>query len=124
LEIFDYLLKIKMQQDNSPGDRNIDIDQRASKIRKTALLPTISMDRYEEAWAKFVRWKSEHAGEVEIPTENMLLVYFDHLSKTLAASSLWTTFSMVKKQMQVSFFIFIFILISIFAFLLLIILIC
>jgi hypothetical protein len=77
------------------------LDERASKIRRTALLPSTSGPRYEEAWTKFMEWKATVAEATSEPTQEMLLVYLDHLSDRFASSSLWTIYSMLKKQMLV-----------------------
>jgi hypothetical protein len=85
------------------------LSERASKIRRTALMPSLSAPRYEDAWLKFMAWKAVVASAAEIPDEEMLLVYLDHLADRFAPSSLWTIYSMLKRQMLVSlafFFIF------------------
>jgi hypothetical protein len=81
------------------------IIERATKIRRTALLPALSAPRYDNAWGKFIEWKRNQVGELCEPNEEMLLVYLDDLSDQFAANSLWTIYSMLKRQMLVSFFI-------------------
>lgn len=83
------------------------IEDRATKIRRTALLPCLSSNRYEDAWTKLKEWASNQSTTSADIDENLLLVYFEHLSKSYAPSSLWTTYSMIKKQMLVSFYLFI-----------------
>jgi hypothetical protein len=80
------------------------ITERASKVRRTALLPSISAQRYDDAWTKFLLWKDNQTDSGSIPNEEMLLVYFDDISEQFAASSLWTIYSMLKRQMLVSVF--------------------
>lgn len=78
---------------------------RASEIRTSALLPSVSSSRYEDAWSKFMAWKGGLQDVNADPDESMLLVYLDHLSTCFAPSSLWTTYSMLKRQMLVRKFI-------------------
>jgi hypothetical protein len=78
------------------------IAERASKVRRTALLPSISAPRYDDAWTKFLKWKDCQIDSGSIPNEEMLLVYFDEISEQYAASSLWTISSMLRRQMLVS----------------------
>lgn len=79
------------------------IQEKASEIRRRALLPTRSSLRYEDAWTKFLSWlSSQSSGAASLPDESAMLVYFDHLSKSFAPSSLWTVYSMIKRQMLVS----------------------
>ena len=82
------------------------ITERASKVRRIALLPSISASRYDDAWGKFLQWKDSQVDAGSIPNEEMLLVYFDEISDQFAASSLWTIYSMLKRQMLVSHFYF------------------
>ena len=84
------------------------INERATKIRRTALLPSLSSPRYDEAWEKFILWKEQQTVALSIPNEEMLLVYFDFLADQYAASSLWTMYSMIKRQMLVTFYFLIF----------------
>jgi hypothetical protein len=88
---------------NESGDETT-ISERATKIRQTALLPSVSAPRYDDAWCKFLQWKTQQIDESSVPNEEMLLVYFDFLSDQYASSSMWTFFSMIKKQMMVIFF--------------------
>jgi hypothetical protein len=77
------------------------ITERASKVRRLTLLPSVSGARYDEAWTKFLQWKDSQIGASSVPNEEMLLVYFDELSEHFAPSSLWTIYSMLKRQMLV-----------------------
>jgi hypothetical protein len=77
------------------------LEQLASKIRKEALLPAKSLARYEEAWAQFLSWKDSKYS-TESMDENALLVYLDSLKDRFAPSSLWTVFSMLKRQYMVN----------------------
>ena len=77
------------------------ITERASKVRRLALLPSVSGARYDDAWTKFLQWKDIQIGASSVPNEEMLLVYFDELSENFASSSLWTIYSMLKRQMLV-----------------------
>ena len=78
------------------------ITERAFKVRRTALLPSVSGYRYDDAWKKFLQWKDSQTEPVSIPNEEMLLVYLDDISEQFAASSSWTIYSMLKRQFLVS----------------------
>ena len=93
-------LRWRMENDSEEG---ASISERATKIRRTALLPSVSAQRYDDAWLKFLQWKDQQTEESSFPNEEMLLVYFDYLSNQYASSSLWRFFGMIKKQMMVSF---------------------
>ena len=79
----------------------ISLQEQAATIRREALLPTVSLVRYEEAFCKFIEWPNENH-QTSLPDENMLLVYLKYKSCTLAPSSLWSLFSMLKRQFMVS----------------------
>ena len=105
------MVEDKTAQISVPGtDAIYSLEERANKIRSEALLPVVSQARYEEAYRKFLDWKSKLFTS-NVPDENMLLVYLNQLSLSMAPSSLWTIFSMLKRQFLVihfffSFFIF------------------
>ena len=80
------------------------INERATKIRRTGLFLSLSSPRYDEAWEKFILWKERQTVALSIPNEEMLLVYFDFLADQYAASSLWTMYSMIKRQMLITFY--------------------
>lgn len=83
------------------AEESISIQARASEIRAAALLPSLSAQRYEDAWSKFMAWRETLTDARDEPDDNLLLVYAHHLSSSLAPTSLWTTFSMIKRQMLV-----------------------
>jgi hypothetical protein len=78
------------------------LDKLATKIRREALLPIKSFVRYEEAWTQFLQWKDSKYPDTPMD-ENALIVYLDALKERFAPSSLWTVFSMLKRQFMVSF---------------------
>jgi hypothetical protein len=106
--LFEYTMAEQQELDsNSFVKETTSITDRAAKIRRTTLLPSISGSRYDDAWTKFNEWKGRQTDAACDPDEEMLLVYIDELSDQFASSSLWTIFSMLKWQMLVIIVIFI-----------------
>lgn len=93
----------EMASDGQP----LSITERATKIRRVAILPSVSVVRYDDVWNKFLQWKDSQTEDHSVPNEEMLLVYFDYLSDQYTSSSMWTMYSMIKKQMLVSLVYFI-----------------
>lgn len=61
-----------------------------------SLLPKLSADRYKGAFEKFRKWMSEsNLSEID---ENVVLAYFKGPLGTLAPSTWWQTYSMLKSQ--------------------------
>jgi hypothetical protein len=89
------------QKDTLLGNDGKSIEAKASQIIRGRLLPILSQVRYQDAWAKFMEWKERLDEKPSTPDENMLLVYLDELSNSFAPSSLWTIYSMLKRQMMV-----------------------
>lgn len=79
--------------DDSEDDLPSDVKVRADKAINN-LLPSKSKPKYEAAYAKFIRWmKSKNLSNL---SADIMLAYFDELSETLAPSSLWSTYSMLR----------------------------
>lgn len=58
------------------------------------LMPVKSKSKYELAYDKFMAWiKSK---QIKSLCDSVLLAYFDELSETLAPTSLWSTYTMLK----------------------------
>ena len=91
-----------LQNEQPNLDSEDTLEEQANKIRREALLPAVSLGRYEEAYRKFNEWRTEKFPDAA-PNQNMMLVYLKFLSATLAASSLWTIYSMLKRQFMASF---------------------
>jgi hypothetical protein len=74
-------------------------------IRETAqkvidnLLPKKSSNRYWKEYELFIKWSNENG--INSFNEFVLLAYFEHKSKTLRSSSLWTFFSMLKSTLNI-----------------------
>lgn len=62
------------------------------------LIPTKSQKVYQNAYEKFLKWTAEH--NVKYYSENVLLAYFENLSKKLKSSTLWAQYSMIKAQLN------------------------
>lgn len=77
-----------------------EIDEEALEVTlgMTPELPTMSLDRYNSAYDKFMRWRSDR--KITSFSENVLLVYFEHSSKSYLSSTLWSQFSMIKSTLN------------------------
>lgn len=75
-----------------------DIDERAGKVSEE-LLPKKSRKLYEQQYEAFQKWC--RVQNVEKPTENALLVYFDEKAKVVCASTLWAHYSMLKSVINI-----------------------
>ena len=72
------------------------IEERAAKATNS-LLPAKSGKIYEQTYLQFMEWRAKNS--VNTFSENVLLVYFDDLSKKLKSPSLWKHYSMVKSTL-------------------------
>lgn len=72
----------------------MDIDAIAETIRAN-LLPDQSRERYEKALKEFQNWMLENG--ISIIEEKVVLVYLSKKSETVAPTTLWSIFSMIKK---------------------------
>lgn len=61
------------------------------------LLPQISKNLYLKAYEEFMKWKHINSALFD---ENVLLVYFEELSKTLKPPTLWCTWSKLKTTLN------------------------
>jgi hypothetical protein len=61
------------------------------------LLPSSSRAKYEKAFETFSAWRTSKGIAESLATENVLLGYLSELSERYAASTLWTTYSMLNK---------------------------
>lgn len=69
----------------------------AKEISKD-LLPKQSKEVYEEAYRKFVEWKSANKA---ITSENCLKVYFKDLMEIYKPSTIWSIYSKLKSTIQI-----------------------
>lgn len=82
-----------------------DIENTPPQIRKEAalyslnLLPVISKEKYEIAYNNFMKWKK--GCKTKAFSENVIMVYFEELSKTRKASTLWSIYSMLKSTINI-----------------------
>ncbi|XP_044007548.1 uncharacterized protein LOC122852052 [Aphidius gifuensis] len=65
---------------------------------KIKLLPTISREKYDVEYKKFLSWKNKQKnGKIN---ENYLLIYSKELKVSFASSSLWSKYSMLRSTIQ------------------------
>lgn len=64
------------------------------------LLPLKSKERYEITYQKFMDWRHKH--NVKSFSENVLLAYFEEISKTMKPSSLWAIYSMLRTTLNIN----------------------
>lgn len=81
--------------ENTPPD----ISEKASEVCNS-LLPKTSKEKYELAYKKFMDWR-KNKNIICSFSENVLLVYFEELSKTLKSSTLWSQYSMLRSTLSV-----------------------
>ena len=74
-----------------------DVLHRVNKARE-ALVPIKSKVAYEKEFDNFKEWSDIH--DIAEINEMVLLGYFQELSENFAPNSLWTKYSMLKKQMM------------------------
>jgi hypothetical protein len=79
---------------------NKSLEEEADLIWREALLPAKSLARYEDVFAKFCKWQKSKYSTDE-PNENMLLVNLKEKSESLMPTSLWSMYSMLKRQFLV-----------------------
>lgn len=73
-----------------------------SEKAKTAtndLLPEKSRERYELVYQRFMDWRLKN--NVKSLSENVMLAYFDELSKQMKPSSLWAMYSMLRATVNI-----------------------
>ncbi|KAB0790716.1 hypothetical protein PPYR_13573 [Photinus pyralis] len=58
-----------------------------------------SKNEYQKEYEKFESWRIEN--KVQTLTENVLLAYFEILSKTYKSSTLWKTYSMLRLMINI-----------------------
>lgn len=75
-----------------------DVVEKAN-IATEKLLPEKSRERYNFAYSKFMNWRTNH--NIKSFSENVMLAYFEELSATMKASSLWTIYSMLRTTINI-----------------------
>ncbi|XP_044594033.1 uncharacterized protein LOC123271707 [Cotesia glomerata] len=83
----------------SNDDENMDIDQEAQAITQE-LVAKKSTPAYHLCYQNFLKWKTQK--NINDISENVLLVYFSELSKTLKPSTLWSRWSMLKTEFNLN----------------------
>lgn len=71
----------------------------AAKEASSNLLPQKSRGQYERAFNLFDQWRKQN--HVKSFSEQVLLAYFQQLSKDMKASSLWSIYSMLRTTISV-----------------------
>lgn len=71
----------------------------AAAVAVQKLLPTKSKIIYDKEYNAFNSWCKENA--VQNITENVVLAYFDLMSKTKKSSTLWASYSMLRACLNV-----------------------
>lgn len=84
--------------DNESGVPAKICEKAANAVEK--LLPSKSKECYNRELENFRQWMTNN--QVEVINETVLLGYFEELSESFAASSLWTKYSMLKKTLLVN----------------------
>lgn len=74
-----------------------EITEKAAEVTQN-LLPHVSRERYEAAYEKFMEWRKEK--RIATFSENILIVYFESLSKVYKSSTLWSQHSMLKSTIN------------------------
>lgn len=88
----------------SSSDSEIDMNTppdivNAATIATNNLLPEKSRAKYEKAYRDFLSWRMDK--NTTSLSENVLLAYFEDLSKKFKSASLWTIYSMVKSTLNI-----------------------
>lgn len=71
----------------------------AAQLASLDLLPAKSRKLYEQAYDKFLSWKTEKKA---ITSENCLIVYFKDLMEKLKPSTIWSQYSMLKSTIGIN----------------------
>lgn len=85
---------------SSDSDMNLtpDFIREEAKAVVENLLPPKSKQRYLKSYDDFMKWRAEK--KVKSLSENVLLIYFNQLSKTYKPSTLWSLYSMLKTTLS------------------------
>lgn len=87
----------KAKMDDSDMDISSDIEESAN-LAINSIIPSKSRNRYEEVYKKFEKWCQQK--KVKNVCEKVLLAYFETM-KHYKASTVWTTYSMLKAELNV-----------------------
>ncbi|XP_044745426.1 uncharacterized protein LOC123307256 isoform X2 [Coccinella septempunctata] len=63
-------------------------------------IPEVSREKYKKAYKSFTEWQKEN--NLPSNSENVLLAYFDELSKKFKSSTLWAQYSMLRTMMNIN----------------------
>ena len=88
------------ESDNEKVDFNDEIRERADKAKSSIILMK-SKKRYEQEFEKFEKWR-EQMNSPPID-ENLLLAYFQKMSGTYVATSLWTIQTKLKLFIRLNY---------------------
>ncbi|KAJ8916918.1 hypothetical protein NQ315_013388 [Exocentrus adspersus] len=73
---------------------------KAAQEASSSLLPAKSKEKYQKVYEKFCQWRITK--NVQKTDENVIPAYFFEKAKALKASSLWSTYSMLKSTLQIN----------------------
>lgn len=71
-----------------------------AEAAKNNLLPAKSEYRYKFTYQRFMEWRLKN--DVKSFSENVMMAYFQELSKTMKPSSLWSFYSMLKATININ----------------------
>lgn len=96
---------LKMNSSDSSEDENFDPEEIISrdfeaekKLIVSNLLPNKSRASYELAYARFLKWKDENSAKTV--NEDVLIVYFEELSKKWKPTTLWSHWSKLRTTLN------------------------
>lgn len=72
----------------------------AANITSLNLIPEISKKKYEATYKQFMEWRIEKKSNS--CSENVLLAYFGELTNKYKASTLWSTYSMLRTTLNIN----------------------
>lgn len=70
-----------------------------SKVSTLRLIPEMSNEKYTVSYNMFMDWRSKN--KTDSFSENVLLTYFDEMSKKFKPTTLWSQYSMIKTMLNV-----------------------
>ena len=81
-----------------------DLKTSANNLKK-ALVPAASKKKYLNIYSEFCKWLMNNGGNLEHISESIVLSYFSHLADKYAVSTLWSSYSCLKKMLLVKHFV-------------------
>uniref|UniRef100_A0A6P7FSW4 Uncharacterized protein LOC114330680 n=1 Tax=Diabrotica virgifera virgifera TaxID=50390 RepID=A0A6P7FSW4_DIAVI len=85
-------------------DSDSEIENTPPELREQAnslsLLPSTSREKYETTYKQFMDWKKKY--KTKSFSENIIMAYFEELSKSRKSSTLWSIYSMLKSTININ----------------------